>query len=86
MKFYEMEMQAHDFMTGWHTLQEWADYGFNNVRYKGSQYWDGLEMGQNKIDPSIANTLLEMEQYDFDDDGYIVIYVKDPVDENNLPF
>ena len=73
MKFYEAEMRAHDFWGGWHTLQEWADFGYNKVVYNGKEYWDGLEQGEIEIDdPDVE---LEMDYWDIDCDGYIAVYL-----------
>lgn len=76
MKLYEAEYQAHNFWKGWHTLKEWAEFGFNKVVFNGKGYWDGLLEGEFKITDAY-NPMLEMDYWDNDEDGYIVVYLKE---------
>lgn len=81
MKFYQAEMEAFDFMKGYHTLKEWANYGFNKVVYDGHEYWDGLRNdndGQHRItdeDDKKAG-LLAWDIYDYDDDGFMYVVLR----------
>lgn len=69
-KLYEAEFQAHQFMKGWHSLKEWAGYGFNKIVFEGREFWDGLENGCDDFE-DIDD--LEMSYLDFDDDNYMFI-------------
>lgn len=73
MKYYQAEMEAIDFAKGWHSLKEWAKYGFNKVVYNGKEYWDGLLEGQFDFE-DIKD--LEMDEWDFDEDGYRFIVLR----------
>lgn len=75
MKFYQAEMEAFDFMKGYHTLKEWASYGFNKVIYDGHEYWDGLKDGLHKIteEENKEAGLLTWDYKDYDDDGYMYL-------------
>ena len=73
-KFYEAEMRAFDFMRGWHSLQEWADYGFNKVVFEDKSYWDGLLNGDEDIYEDVEN--LEYDYYENDEDGYMTVYLR----------
>lgn len=79
LKFCIMEMDNEDFCKGYHTLKEWADYGFNKVRYNGKSYWDGMENGENPIthEQDEEYGLLEMDYWDTDEDGYKYIVLKE---------
>ena len=70
LKLYEMEYQAHNFMKGWHSLREWAEFGFNKVVFEGRSFWDGLENGCDDFE-DIDD--LEMSYIDFDDDNYMYV-------------
>ena len=78
LKFYTMEMDNEDFCKGVHTLKEWADYGFNKVRYNGKSYWDGMEEGETPIthEQDEEYGLLEMDCWDTDEDGYKYIVLE----------
>lgn len=75
MKFYQAEMEAFDFMKGYHTLKEWANYGYNKVIYDGNAYYDGLREGNYKItdEENEKAGLLMWDTYDYDDDGYMYV-------------
>lgn len=75
MKFYQAEMEAHDFMKGDHTLREWASYGFNKVAYNDNVYYDGMRDGNFKITDKENDEagLLTWTQMDFDEDGFIYL-------------
>ena len=81
MKFYQAEMMAFDFMKGDHTLQEWADFGYNKVAYNGNDYWDGALQGYQPIPAELANKMLVYKEYDYDDDGFMYIILEDVKDE-----
>lgn len=70
LKLYEMEYQAHNFMKGWHSLKEWAEFGFNKVVFEGRSFWDGLENGCDDFE-DIED--LEMSYIDFDGDNYMFV-------------
>ena len=72
-KFYQAEMEALRFCKGWHTLKEWADYGFNKVVYEDKEYWDGLLNGHEEFE-DVVN--LEMDYWDIDEDGYKFIVLR----------
>lgn len=78
MKFYQAEMEALDFMKGYHTLKEWASYGFNKVVYNGSDYYDGLKDGQYEIteEENDKAGLLTWEYRDYDEDGYMYLVLE----------
>lgn len=48
MRFYMAEKEANDFLKGFHTLKEWANFGFNKVRYNGEWYYDGCHGSNGK--------------------------------------
>lgn len=75
MKFYQAEMEAFDFMKGYHTLREWASYGFNKVIYNHHAYYDGMRDGQYKItdEENDEAGLLTWVERDIDEDGYIFL-------------
>lgn len=75
-KLYEEEYQAHQFWKGWHTLKEWADFGFNAVVFNDRRYWDGKMDGEFEITDAY-NPELEMDYYDFDEDGYLIVFLKE---------
>lgn len=70
LKLYEMEVKAHNFMKGWHSLKEWAEFGFNKVVFEGREFWDGLEDGYKEFE-DIDD--LEMSYIDFDYDNYMFV-------------
>lgn len=78
LKFYIMEMDSEKFCRDYHTLKEWAGYGFNKVVYDDKSYWDGMENGvvpiTTKQDEEYG--LLEMDYWDADEDGYKYIVLK----------
>lgn len=78
MKFYQAEMEAFDFMKGYHTLKEWANYGFNKVIYNDVGYWDGLRDGQYKITEQENEEagLLTWDYKDYDEDGFMFVVIK----------
>lgn len=78
MKFYQAEMEAFDFMKGYHTLKEWASYGFNKVVYDGHEFWDGLRDGLHKIteEENKEAGLLTWDYKDYDEDGYMYVVLK----------
>lgn len=78
MKFYQAEMEAFDFMKGYHTLKEWANYGFNKVVYNDISYWDGLKDGLHKITDKENDEagLLTWDYKDYDEDGYMYVVLK----------
>lgn len=78
MKFYQAEMEAFDFMKGYHTLKEWASYGFNLVKYNGADYYDGLKDGTEPIadEENEKAGLLTWDYYDYDDDGFMYVVLK----------
>ena len=78
MKFYQAEMEAFDFMKGYHTLKEWANYGFNKVVYNDTPYWDGLKDGLHKITDKENDEagLLTWDYKDYDEDGYMYVVLK----------
>ena len=73
MKYYQAEMDAIRFCKGWHSLQEWADYGFNKVVYEDKGYWDGLLNGYEEFE-DVPN--LEMDYWEIDEDGYKYIVLR----------
>lgn len=77
MKFYQAEMEALDFAGGHHTLKEWVDFGYNKVNYNDKSYWDGLVDGQYKIPEEDLKKVLEADYYDYDEDGYMFIDLKE---------
>lgn len=78
MKFYQAEMEAFDFMKGYHTLKEWASYGFNLVLYNGREYWDGYRDGNHRItdEENDKAGLLTWDYKDYDEDGYMFVVLK----------
>lgn len=78
MKFYQAEMEAFDFMKGYHTLKEWAEYGFNKVVYNDTPYWDGLREGNYKIteEENTKAGTLTWDYKDYDEDGYMYVVLK----------
>lgn len=78
MKFYQAEMEAFDFMKGYHNLKEWASYGFNKVVYNGTAYYDGLKDGYGKIteEENEEAGLLTWDYKDYDEDGYMFLVLK----------
>lgn len=78
MKFYQAEMEAFDFMKGYHTLKEWASYGFNKVLYDGREYWDGYRDGDHRITDKENEEagLLTWDYKDYDEDGYMYVVLK----------
>lgn len=78
MKFYQAEMEAFDFMKGYHTLREWANYGFNKIQYNEHEYWDGLRDGQYEIteEENDKAGLLTWEYRDYDEDGYMYLVLE----------
>lgn len=78
MKFYQAEMEALDFMKGYHTLREWASYGFNKVIYDHHEYYDGMRDGQYKItdEENDGVGLLTWDYKDYDEDGYMYVVLK----------
>lgn len=75
MKFYQAEMEAFDFMKGYHTLKEWASYGFNKVIYNHQSYYDGMRDGMYKItdEENKEAGLLTWVERDLDEDGYMFL-------------
>lgn len=75
MKFYEAEMEAFNFMKGYHTLKEWAEYGFNKVIYNGHSYWDGHNFDGTEIsdEQNEEAGLLTWTYKDYDEDGYMFL-------------
>lgn len=76
MKFYQAEREAFEFCNKHHTLQEWADYGFNAVVCDGKQYWDGKLDGYKDINIDAANTTCALDFYDYDEDGYRIPHIR----------
>lgn len=76
MKYWEAEYEAKQFSQGWHTLQEWADYGFNKVVFNGEDYWDGKLNGYEDVDKHLADIVCELDYWDTDEDGYKVWYIR----------
>lgn len=78
MKFYQAEMEAFDFMKGYHTLKEWANYGFNKVVYDGHEYWDGHNFDGTPISDAQDEEagLLTWDYKDYDMDGYMYVVLK----------
>lgn len=83
MRFYQAEMEARDFMKGYHTLKEWANYGFNKVIYDGRTYWDGLKDGGERItdEEDAAAGLLTWDYKDYDEDGFMYVVLKRAEDD-----
>lgn len=75
MRFYQAEMEAFNFMKGYHTLKEWANYGYNKVIFNGETYWDGLHADGRRITDAENEQagLLKWDTYDYDDDGYMYV-------------
>ena len=75
MKFYQAEMEAFDYMKGYHTLKEWANYGYNKVVYDGHEFWDGNNFDGTPIseEQNEEAGLLKWDIYDYDDDGYMYV-------------
>ena len=78
MKFYQAEMEAFDFMKGYHTLKEWANYGFNKVVYDGHDFWDGNNFDGTPISDEQDEEagLLTWDYKDYDEDGYMYVVLK----------
>ena len=85
MKFYQAEMEAFDFMKGYHTLKEWASYGFNKVVYNGHEFWDGCNFDGTPITDEQDDEagLLTWDYKDYDEDGYMYVILKQVEKENN---
>lgn len=75
-KLYLSEYRANNFEKGWHTLREWAEFGYNRVEFNGHAYWDGLMDGEFKIE-DLYNPMLELDYWDTDEDGYKVVILKE---------
>ena len=84
MLFYQAEREAFDFMKGYHTLKEWASYGFNKVIYNGHEFWDGHNFDGTRIsdEQNEEAGLLELDMYDYDEDGYMYIFLSKVIKEN----
>ena len=66
--FYMAEREAEGFAKHEHTLQEWADYGYNSVVFENEVYYDGLTGGGNQIaEPDVMCRCYAIEE---DNDGY----------------
>lgn len=78
MKFYQVEMEALEFMKRPHSLREWADYGFNRVEYEGASYWEGKRDGATSItdEENEQAGLLVWDYKDWDEDGYMYLKLK----------
>lgn len=74
MKFYQAEMEAIEFMNGYHTLTEWARFGFNKVVLDGVAYYDGLKEGVGKFEET--GELYDWESKDWDEDGYMYLTLR----------
>lgn len=75
MKFYQAEMEANEFMKGYHTLREWASFGFNRVVYNNTDYYDGKRDGYRNITDKENEEagLLTWCYRDLDEDGYMYL-------------
>lgn len=78
MKFYQAEMDAFEFMKVPHTLKEWAQYGFNQVKYNNESYCDGCHSNGAPITPQENEEagMLIWSYRDFDEDGYIYLILE----------
>lgn len=74
MKYWQAEYEAIQFAKGYHTLQEWADYGFNQVMFEDKAYYEGKLDGQHEIEDK--DVMCELSYWDIDEDGYKVWYVE----------
>lgn len=86
MKFYQAEMEAFDFMKGYHTLKEWAEYGFNKVIYDERSFWDGANSDGTPIskEQNEEAGLLMWDTYDHDTDGYMYVVLTKVEEKRNV--
>lgn len=78
MRFYLAEKEAHDFMKGYHTLKEWANFGFNKVIYNNEAYYDGCHADGKRITDKENEEagLLDWVERDWDADGYMYLVLE----------
>lgn len=83
MKLYVSEMDGQDMAKGYHSLKEWASFGFNKVAFNGHEYWDGNNFDGTPISEEQDSEcgLLEMDYWDTDEDGYKYIALKETKNE-----
>lgn len=74
MKLWQAEMEAQEFMKDYHTLTEWAKYGFNKVVLDGVPYYEGLKNGEEKIKED--GTLYDWQSKDWDEDGFMFLTLR----------
>lgn len=78
MKYYMAELDAHNFMKGWHTLKEWSAFGFNKCIYDGREFWDGCWFDGTRITDDENEEIgeLELDYFDYDDDNFMYVVLK----------
>ena len=78
MRFYMAEKEVMDFLRGYHTLKEWANFGFNKVIYNNEAYYDGYHMNGGRItdEEDKEAGLLDWVERDWDADGYMYIVLE----------
>lgn len=78
MRFYMAEKEVMDFLRGYHTLKEWANFGFNKVIYNNEAYCDGYRLNGGRItdEENKEAGLLDWVERDWDADGYMYIVLE----------
>ena len=78
MRFYMAEEEVMDFLRGYHTLKEWANFGFNKVIYNNEAYCDGYHLNGGRItdEENKEAGLLDWVVWHWDADDYMYIVLE----------